>query len=196
MFRDTGARASELVSIEQEWLDLDRNQCFVKKLKIKQLVECPGCGHKSGRTARFCPECGGDLTSARTDAGRPVVRRRIVAITDETAELLRLYLPGRAAASLWLFPSAKDPSKHIHRKTASYIVTEAANAVGLGGKILDHPEYDTQHYVSPHRLRDAMAIEDFKRDPSMENLRVLAYKLGHTPETTYKHYIKLVGAEI
>lgn len=196
MFRDTGVRASELVSIEEEWLDLQRKQCFVRKLKIKELTECSVCGHKSGRTARFCPECGADLTGVVAEAGRPVVRRRIVAITDETAELLRLYLPGRRTNSPWLFPSAKNPSIHIHRKTASYIVTEAAIAVGLGGKILDHPEYDTQHHVSPHRLRDAMAIEEFKRDPSMENLRVLAYKLGHTPETTYRHYIKLVGAEI
>ena len=195
LLRDTGIRVSELVSMKRGGLDLRSNQAFIRKSKIKQLRQCPSCPHKSGRQAVFCPQCGADLAQAKTVAGLTTTRRRIVSFSPEAAAALKKHLGG-AVRSEWIFPSPRDSRNHLNVRSVRYLVQRLAEEVGLGGNILDHPEFETQHKVSPHRLRDAMAIGEFREDPSLEGLRVLAHKLGHSnPETTYAHYIKLISTE-
>jgi primosomal protein N' len=41
---------------------------------MREIVECPVCGHDSQRTYR-CPECGKDLTGETTTSGREEVAR-------------------------------------------------------------------------------------------------------------------------
>lgn len=195
LLRDTGIRVSELISVKREGLDLGSKQMFIRKAKIRFLRTCPECRHKSGQRSQFCPQCGINISQVEARSVEGSARRRIVSFTPQTARAIRDYLEDQPKSS-WLFPSPRDPSKPLNRRTVAYLVQRAAEEVGLGGKILDHPEYDTRHGVSPHRIRDAMAIGEFREDSSLEGLRILAHKLGHrSPETTYAHYIKIVATE-
>ena len=195
LLRDTGIRVSELVSVKTEGVDIENRQMFIRKSKIKKLRLC-SCGHKSGQKAIFCPQCGADISRITPHDSKRSGTRRIVEFSPEAADMIRDCLKETKTSSPWLFPSPRDPSKFINVRSIRYLVERAAEAVGLGGTILDHPEFDTRHRVSPHRLRDAMAIEEFSRNSTLEGLRILAHKLGHSnPETTYAHYIKLVSSK-
>lgn len=195
LLRDTGIRVSELVSVQTQGVDFDNKQMFIRKSKVKKLRLC-SCGHKSGQKASFCPQCGADISGISPHDEKRSGTRRIVEFSPEASDMIKDYLRQTKTNSSWLFPSPRDPAKPVNVRSVRYLVERAAEAVGLGGTILDHPEFDTRHKVSPHRLRDAMAIGEFSKDPSLEGLRILAHRLGHSnPETTYAHYIKLVSTK-
>lgn len=67
---------------------------------------------------------------------------------------LELYraLKGRQTASPWVFPSPKDPRKHLTRQAVWYRIKKACDRVGLD------PDG-----ISPHSLRKHFAVETFKR---------------------------------
>ena len=189
-------RVSELTSIRTESIDLESKQVFIRKLKIKRVKNCSSCSYTSGHKTKFCPGCGQDISMIEPiDSNSTRTRRRLVNFSEETSLLVGLYLKTLNADSPWLFPSPRDPSESLHSETVRIMVQESAKKVGLGGKILDHPEFDSKHAVSPHRLRDALAVAEFKKNPTLEGIRVIAYKLGHSnPETTYKHYVKITAS--
>ena len=196
MLRDTGVRVSELVSLRLEWLDLPNRRTFVKSAKVKYLRTCPSCRYKSGRQSKFCPRCGVDITAIDAVPETGVSRRRIVSFVPQTAGYLSNYLQRRGGHSDWVFPSPQDPLKHLTPRMVGYITKKAAESVGLGGKILDHPDFDMKHGVSPHRFRNAMAIQELRKHPDLEGIRVIAHQLGHkSTETTLNSYIKVISQE-
>lgn len=194
---DTGARVSEVLSIKWDDLDLFEGRCFIRTAKVKFWKTCPQCKHKAGRQSRYCPKCGGGLNSVEAIAEASSARRRIVSFSPITQSWLFTHWVVSWQAKIdspWLFPGRSLESS-LTTQAVQAMLTKAAAKTGLGGAILDHPSYDTQHKVSPHKFRDARAVHEFKKQPDLEGVRILASKLGHSnPETTLQHYVKLIAS--
>lgn len=59
-----------------------------------------------------------------------------------------------------------------------------------------NPESGRVHNVSPHRLRDAFAVNAVKHDDSGDGLRLLQEQLGHVSIATTMRYRKVAGKEL
>jgi integrase/recombinase XerD len=81
----------------------------------------------------------------------------------------------------------------INRHRGWQIVRECAEKAGLPKLI--NPETGRVHNVSPHRLRDALAVNAIKLDGSGDGLRLLQEHLGHQSFNTTAKYRKVSGNE-
>ena len=81
----------------------------------------------------------------------------------------------------------------VNRHRAWQIVTECAKKAGLPKLI--NPETGKIHSVSPHKLRDAFAVNAIKHDDSGDGLRMLKEHLGHASFKTTAKYRKVAGEE-
>ncbi len=81
----------------------------------------------------------------------------------------------------------------ISRGHAWKIITDLADKAKLGNLL--NPETGQIHHVSPHRLRDALAIHAVKVDDSGDGLRLLQEHLGHQSITATMKYRKIAGEE-
>jgi len=82
----------------------------------------------------------------------------------------------------------------INRHRAWQIVKECAEKARLPQ--LFNPETGKVHSVSPHRLRDAFAVNAVRKDDSGDGLRLLQEMLGHQSITTTLRYRKVAGEEL
>jgi len=115
---------------------------------------------------------------------------RTLPLDRETLGMLRDYIDRGGAVSrngegLLLFG--------INRHRAWQIVRDCAARAGLPR--LNNPETGKKHNVSPHRLRDAFAVNAVKLDDSGDGLRLLQEHLGHQSITTSMRYRKVSGEE-
>jgi integrase/recombinase XerD len=74
------------------------------------------------------------------------------------------------------------------------VVKECAERAGLPKLI--NPETGRLHAVSPHRLRDALAVMAVQRDDSTDGIRMLQEQLGHANIGTTMRYRKVAGQEL
>lgn len=74
------------------------------------------------------------------------------------------------------------------------IVKECANKAGFPKLI--NPETGKTHNVSPHKLRDAFAVNAVKVNDSGDGLRLLQEHLGHQSFNTTAKYRKVAGEEL
>jgi len=81
----------------------------------------------------------------------------------------------------------------INRHRAWQIIKECAEKAGLPKLV--NPETGRVHNVSPHKLRDAFAVNAVKRDDSGDGLRMLQEHLGHQSVNTTAKYRKVSGQE-
>ena len=81
----------------------------------------------------------------------------------------------------------------INRHRAWQIVRECAGRAGLTPLV--NPDTGKVRGVSPHRLRDAFAVNAVKRDDSGDGLRLLQEHLGHQSFNTTARYRKVSGEE-
>ncbi len=81
----------------------------------------------------------------------------------------------------------------LNRHRAWQIVRDCAKRVGLAGLV--NPETGRMRGVSPHRLRDAFAVNAMKLDDSGDALRLLQEHLGHASFDTTARYRKIAGEE-
>jgi integrase/recombinase XerD len=81
----------------------------------------------------------------------------------------------------------------VNRHRAWQIIKECAGRVGLSKLV--NPETGKVHYVSPHKLRDAFAVNAVKIDDSGDGLRLLQEHLGHQSFNTTAKYRKVAGEE-
>lgn len=111
-------------------------------------------------TLWVCVETGlriGDVVSLTWDC---VESRRIVYTAQKTGKSgvskisAGLYeaLLAQRSASPWVFPSPKDPRKHLTRQAVWYRIKSACDRVGIDSA-----------GISPHSLRKHFAVELFKR---------------------------------
>ena len=81
----------------------------------------------------------------------------------------------------------------INRHRAWQIVKECAERAGLPKLV--NPETGMVHNVSPHRLRDFLAVHAMKVNDSGDGLRMLQEQLGHQSFNTTAKYRKVSGKE-
>jgi integrase/recombinase XerD len=82
---------------------------------------------------------------------------------------------------------------NINRHRSWQIVTQLAERAGLPKLV--NPETGKVYNVSPHRFRDAFAVNAVKVDDSGDGLRLLQEHLGHQSFNTTARYRKVSGEE-
>jgi integrase/recombinase XerD len=81
----------------------------------------------------------------------------------------------------------------INRHRCWQIIKEASEKAGLPNLV--NPETGKVHNVSPHKFRDAFAVNAVKIDDSGDGLRLLQEHLGHSSFNTTAKYRKVAGEE-
>jgi integrase/recombinase XerD len=184
-----GCRVSEALSITVEDIDLGQGAITIQHFKLRLNLSCPHCHTRLGRNHSFCPSCG---QSVRDAVRKEVEHRRVRTLPVDvgTVALLKEFIyrggPVVKADKTLLFS--------VNRHRAWQIVKECAERAGLPKLI--NPETGRLHYVSPHRLRDAFAVNALKTDDSGEGQRFLQEQLGHTSFNTTARYRKVAGEEL
>ena len=116
-------------------------------------------------------------------------RQRVLPIDNKTLSMLKDYI--RCGG-----PVLQDGKRlifGINRHRAWQIIKECAEKAGLPKLV--NPETGRVHNVSPHKLRDAFAVNAVKRDDSGDGLRMLQEHLGHQSFNTTAKYRKVSGQE-
>ncbi len=184
-----GCRISEALNISVDNIDFGQGTVTIRHLKVRIKLSCPQCAARLSRAAKFCPGCGVEVEKAVAEE-KEHRRLRTLPVDGETLGMLRDYIDrggpvSRNGGGLLLFG--------INRHRAWQIVRDCAARAGLPA--LNNPETGKKHNVSPHRLRDAFAVNAVKLDDSGDGLRLLQEHLGHQSITTTMRYRKVSGEE-
>ncbi len=183
-----GCRISEALAITKDDIDLVTGTITIQHLKQRIKITCPECNARLSRNHTFCPGCGQKVSEA-TKEKQEQRRRRVLPIDPATLVILKEYIDRGGAVNrngkLFIFG--------INRHRAWQIVTECATKAGLPKLI--NPETGKVHSVSPHKLRDAFAVNAIKHDDSGDGLRMLQEHLGHASFDTTARYRKVAGEE-
>jgi integrase/recombinase XerD len=183
-----GCRISEALGIEVTQVDLERGTVRIEHLKARIKLSCPNCGARLGKSHAFCPGCGENVDEALSKELEHR-RMRTLPLDTETLDMLRGYIERGGPVSR----KGKQLLFGINRHRAWQIVRDCARRAGLPRLI--NPETGRVHGVSPHRLRDAFAVNAVKHDDSGDGLRLLQEHLGHTSFNTTARYRKVAGEE-
>jgi len=183
-----GCRISEVLALKVEDIDFAQGTITVRHLKRWLKLSCPNCEARLGISHSFCPKCGlklGEVTSNVLENRR----QRALPVDSGTLDMLKEYIrlggPTNRGGKLLLFP--------INRHRSWQLLKEYSQKAGLPRLI--NPETGKEHYISPHRLRDAFAVNAVKHDDSGDGLRMLQEHLGHTSIGTTMRYRKVAGEE-
>ncbi len=181
-------RISEVLALKVADIDLGNGVATILHLKRRIRLFCPDCGASLGRSHCFCPGCGNKLDEA-TKKELEYRRIRTLPIDTETLSLLRDFIKRGG-------PVCRDGVEFIfgiNRHRAWQIIRGCADRAGLSPLI--NPETGKMRGVSPHRLRDAFAVNAVKLDDSGDGLRLLQEHLGHASFNTTAKYRKIGGQE-
>jgi len=183
-----GCRVSEAVGLTVQDIDLEQHTVTIQHLKTRLKLSCPTCSTRLGRSHNFCPSCGAKVGTAIAQS-KEHRRVRTLPLDEDTLELLGDYIrrggPVPREGKVLIFG--------INRHRAWQVVRECAERVGLPQLV--NPETGKVHSVSPHRLRDALAVHAVKLDDSGDGLRLLQEHLGHASFNTTAKYRKVSGRE-
>ena len=183
-----GCRISEALALAVEDIDFAQSTVTIQHLKSRLRLSCPKCGARLGRSHAFCPRCGEKVEETLVQEQE---RRRVrtLPIDGDTLGMLKDYIqrggPVRREGKMLIFG--------INRHRGWQVVRECAERAGL--PVLVNPETGRRHGISPHRLRDALAIHAMKLDDSGNGLRLLQEQLGHASFNTTAKYRKISGKE-
>jgi integrase/recombinase XerD len=183
-----GCRVSEALSIGVEDVDFPQNNVTILHLKRRVKLSCPVCGTRLGAAHSFCPGCGKKVEN-KQGQNLEKRRQRVLPIDADTTKLLKEFVEKGG-------PVKKDGKRllfGINRHRAWQIIKECAEKAGLPKLI--NPETGKVHNVSPHKLRDAFAVNAVKHDDSGDGLRLLQEHLGHQSFNTTARYRKVAGEE-
>lgn len=183
-----GCRVTEALGLTIDDIDFRSGTISIEHLKTRLRLSCPDCSAGLGRRHAFCPKCGVRVSQAVAKELQHR-RQRILRVDSETLAMLKQYLerggPIHKKGGHLLFG--------INRHRAWQIVKECAERAGLPR--LTNPETGKVHNISPHRLRDAFAVNAVKHDDSGDGLRLLQEHLGHASFNTTAKYRKVSGEE-
>ena len=178
-----GCRISEALALRVEDVDFARGTVTILHLKRRIRLSCPNCKARLGKSHRFCPECGEEVTEAAM--GQQEHRRmRMLPVDEDTLDML---------ADLIKRDRKKDLIFGINRHRAWQVVRECARRAGLPDIV--NPETGKIRGISPHCLRVAFAVHAVKVDDSGDGLRLLQEHLGHASFATTARYRKVAGEE-
>jgi integrase/recombinase XerD len=178
-----GCRISEALAIKVEDIEFNLGTITIQHLKERLKLSCPNCGNRLGRGHRFCPGCGREIDKPLSRM-QQLHRKRTLPLDDQTLEMLRDFVHRDGTRGLVF---------GINRHRAWQIIRDCARKAGLPNLI--NPETGTVKGVSPHRLRDAFAVNAVRVDDSGDGLRLLQEHLGHQSITTTMRYRKISGEE-
>jgi len=183
-----GCRISEALGLIVEDVDFGNGTVTIKHLKARLRLSCTQCGQRLGRSHTYCPACGAKIEKAQVEQ-QEHRRQRVLPVDSDTLKMLKKYIDRGS-------PVVKERRKlifGINRHRAWQIVKECADKAGLPKLVT--PETGRIHNVSPHRLRDAFAVNAVKLDDSGDGLRLLQEHLGHQSFNTTAKYRKVSGKE-
>ncbi len=183
-----GCRITEAVTLEVKDVDFGARTVTILHLKTRIKLACPDCGARLGKSHTFCPKCGGKVAAAVAKA-QEHKRLRTLPVDPDTLDMLKRFIKGGG-------PVERDGKRlifGINRHRGWQVISECALRAGLP-KLLN-PETGKVHNVSPHRLRDAFAVNAVKHDDSGDGLRMLQEHHGHASFNTTARYRKVSGKE-
>ena len=185
----TGCRVSEALGLTVDDIDFSAGTVRIQHLKSRIQVNCKACGTRLGKGHTFCPKCG---TTVKDAVSKALEHRkmRTLPLDDETLDMLKHFIerggPIKIGEKYYIFG--------ISRHRAWQVIKDYAEAAGL--PTLVNPETGRQHHVSPHKLRDAFAVNAMKHNDSGEGMRLLQEHLGHASFNTTAKYRKVAGEEL
>ncbi len=183
-----GCRITEAVTLEVKDVDFGARTVTILHLKTRIKLACPDCGARLGKSHTFCPKCGGKVAAAVAKA-QEHKRLRTLPVDPDTLDMLKRFIKGGG-------PVERDGKRlifGINRHRGWQVISECALRAGLPKLV--NPETGKVHNVSPHRLRDAFAVNAVKHDDSGDGLRMLQEHLGHASFNTTARYRKVSGKE-
>ena len=189
LYRRLGARVSEVLGIEEQHIDFVQRQIKIEHEKTRVNLMCPDCGARLGKKHMFCPSCGEDVKKAVTKVKEQRNLRKIP-VDQDTLDLIRQYIKEGGIREV----NGKRKLFNITRQRAWQIVVDCAERAGF--LKLVNPKNDKQHHVSPHKFRDAFAINAMKKKPTFDDARLLQEILGHANINTTMNYRKVKGEEL
>jgi len=183
-----GCRISEALALAVDDIDFDNATVCILHLKTCLKLSCSNCGQRLGRCHTFCPNCGGRIekTQAEEEQHR---RQRVLPVDRGTLKMLKEYIKRGGP----VLREGKQLIFGINRHRAWQVVKNCSERAGLPRLV--NPETGKIHNVSPHRLRDALAVQAVKLDDSGDGLRLLQEHLGHRSFNTTAKYRKISGKE-
>jgi integrase/recombinase XerD len=181
-------RISEILPMAVDDIDFKQGTIIIKQLKKRTRLSCPHCNTRLSKSHKYCPGCSRKISRA-TKEKLEQTKRRILPIDPKTLKMLKEYIdrggPVNHNGKLLIFP--------FNRHRAWQIIKQCAEKADL--PLLVNPETGKVHNVSPHRLRDAFAVNAVKKDDSGDGLRMLQEHLGHASISTTMRYRKVAGEE-
>lgn len=188
MLRKCGCRVSESLALTKDDVDFEAETINIQHLKSRVRIICPNCNTRLSKSSTFCSGCGEKVTRIVSEA-KEHLKKRLIPVDPVTLMMLREYFnkggPVEKDGKLLIFG--------ISRNQAWRIIKNLARKAGL--PMLVNPETGNTHYVSPHKLRDAFAVNAVKHDDSGDGLRHLQEHLGHASFNTTAKYRKISGEE-
>jgi len=184
-----GCRVSEAIALTIDDIDLVQGKITIQHLKTRAKITCPDCSVRLAKAHTYCPGCGIKVEQAVTKA-QEYRRVRTLPIDEETLELIDYYIKKGGLVS----NNGKQMLFGFNRHRAWQIVHGCADRAGLGKLV--NPETGKTRGISPHRLRDAFAVNAVKSDDSGDGLRLLQEHLGHQSFNTTAKYRKVAGEEL
>lgn len=183
-----GCRISEVLGIGLKDIDFNQGSITIEHLKVRVKLSCPQCSTSLSKTARFCPGCGIEVGKVVTEE-KEHHHKRILPLDKETIKMLKQYVTDGGP----VMSGNKKILFGLKRRQADNIIRECAWKAGLGSLV--NPDTGEKRGISPHRLRDAFAVNAVKADDSGDGLRLLQEHLGHKSIVTTMKYRKVAGEE-
>jgi len=189
LLRRLGCRVGEVMGLEVKHFDFPRRQVKIEHEKLRIKLNCPDCGTGLSKSSIFCPRCGTKVEKAVAKE-KETRRLRKIPVDKDTLELVRQYIKGGGVTEL-------NGKKLLFARTRQWawgIVVDCAKRAGFDQ--LENPENERKHHVSPHKFRDAFAINAIKKRPNLDDARLLQELLGHSSINTTLRYRKVSGHEL
>ena len=185
----SGCRISEALALEVSDVDINAGTIRIQHLKSRLRLSCNACGTRLGKSHTFCPKCGIAVKDAVANALEHR-RMRLLPLDEETLDMLDEFItrggPIKYGDKVLIFG--------IGRHRAWQIIKDYAVKAGLPRLV--NPETGKIHNITPHKLRDAFAVNAIKHDDSGDGLRLLQEHLGHVSFNTTAKYRKVAGEEL
>jgi len=183
-----GCRVSEALGLTIDDIDFSTGTVRIQHLKSRIQLNCSACGSRLGKNHMFCPKCGKDVIEAVKKALEHR-RMRTLPVDEETLDILEDFInrggPIKIGDKTFIFG--------ISRHRAWQVVKKYAEQAGLPR--LMNAETGKVHNVTPHKLRDAFAVNAMKLDNTGDGLRLLQEYLGHVSFNSTAKYRKVSGEE-
>ena len=184
-----GCRISEALALEVEDIDFGSGNVTIVHLKSRLRLFCPECEARLGRAHRFCPACGKEVAETTRKQGEHR-RLRTLPVDSDTLTMLKNYVDQGGP----VYQDGKNLVFGVNRHRGWQVIKECAERAGLPPLV--NPETGKTRGISPHRLRDAFAVNAVKLNDSGDGLRLLQEHLGHASFNTTAKYRKVAGHEL